>query len=132
MISLVALLTGAAAPFLWVKGDSVIPGVRINGVAAGGFSKEQMVDFLQEENKAMEKENLNLVKDSVKETWNYKDLHVSYDEHSLDEALAIGRQGSLFQQWKDRWAALLSGKAAHIDASFDEEAVKKKDRKSVV
>ena len=79
MISLVALLTGAAAPFLWVKGDSVIPGVRINGVAAGGFSKAQMVDFLQEENKAMEKENLNLVKDSVKETWNYKDLHVSYD-----------------------------------------------------
>ena len=37
MISLVALLTGAAAPFLWVKGDSVIPGVRINGVSAGGF-----------------------------------------------------------------------------------------------
>ena len=83
MISLVALLTGAAAPFLWVKGDSVIPGVGINGVAAGG---------LQEENKAMEKEKLDLVKDSVKETWNYKDLHVSYDEHSLDEALAIGRQ----------------------------------------
>lgn len=126
MISLVALLTGAAAPFLWVKGDLVIPGVRINGVAAGGFSKAQMVDFLQEENKAMEKENLNLVKDSVKETWNYKDLHVSYDERSLDEAMAIGRQGSLFQQWKDRWAALLSGKAAHMDASFDEEAVKKK------
>lgn len=84
-----------------------------------------MMDFLQEENKAMEKENLNLVKDSVKETWNYKDLHVSYDERSLDEALAIGRQGSLFQQWKDRWAALLSGKAAHMDASFDEEAVKR-------
>ena len=49
MISLVALLTGAAAPFLWVKGDSVIPGVRINSVAAGGFSKAQMMDFLQEE-----------------------------------------------------------------------------------
>lgn len=41
MISLVALLTGAAAPFLWVKGDSVIPGVRINGVAAGGFPKRR-------------------------------------------------------------------------------------------
>lgn len=41
MISLVALLTGAAAPFLWVKGDSVIPGVRINGVAAGGFPKHR-------------------------------------------------------------------------------------------
>ena len=110
MISLVALLTGAAAPFLWVKGDSVIPGVRINGVAAGGFSKAQMVDFLQEENKAMEKENLNLVKDSVKETWNYKDLHVSYDERSLDEAMAIGRQGSLSSSGKTAGQPFSRGK----------------------
>lgn len=87
MISLVALLSGAAAPFLWVKGDAVIPGVRINGISAGGRSRAELMDVLDEQNRAMEKEKLALVKDSAREEWSYKDLHVRYDEHSLDEAM---------------------------------------------
>lgn len=126
MISLALLLSGAAAPFLWVKGDTVIPGVRINGVSAGGKSRAHLMDFLDEQNRAMEKEKLALTRDSAHEEWSYKDLKVRYDEHSLDEAMEIGREGSLFQQWKDRWETLLSGKSAHIDASFDEEAVHRK------
>lgn len=126
MISLVALLSGAAAPFLWVKGDAVIPGVRINGISAGGRSRAELMDVLDEQNRAMEKEKLALVKDSAREEWSYKDLHVRYDEHSLDEAMEIGRQGSLFKQWEVRWKVLLSGRSAHIDAAFDENVLKDK------
>lgn len=126
MISLVALLSGAAAPFLWVKGDAVIPGVRINGFSAGGRSRAELMDVLDEQNRAMEKEKLALVKDSAREEWSYKDLHVRYDEHSLDEAMEIGRQGSLFKQWEVRWKVLLSGRSAHIDAAFDENVLKDK------
>lgn len=126
MISLVALLSGAAAPFLWVKGDAVIPGARINGISAGGRSRAELMDVLDEQNRAMEKEKLALVKDSAREEWSYKDLHVRYDEHSLDEAMEIGRQGSLFKQWEVRWKVLLSGRSAHIDAAFDENVLKDK------
>ena len=69
MISLVALLSGVAAPFLWVKGDAVIPGVRINGISAGGRSRAELMDVLDEQNRAMEKEKLALVKDSSREEW---------------------------------------------------------------
>ena len=69
MISLVALLSGAAAPFLWVKGDAVIPGVRINGISAGGRSRAELMDVLDEQNRATEKEKLALVKEIAEKVW---------------------------------------------------------------
>lgn len=127
LFSVILLLGVAAAPFIWVKRDAVVPGVRINGMKAGGMTRDELERLFEEKNQALAKGKLELVKDDlVHEEWNYKDLNVRYDEKSLDEAMVIGRQGNIFKEWKDRWAVLLTGKAAHIDADWDSEILEKK------
>lgn len=127
LVSVIVLLGAAAAPFIWVKNDAVVPGVRINGMKAGGMTREELEGLFDEKNQELVQGKLELVKDDlVHEEWSYKDLNVRYDEKSLDEALSIGREGSILKEWKDRWQVLLTGKAAHIDASWDEEILAKK------
>lgn len=126
MVSLAVILAGAGAPFLWTRGNEVIPGVRINGFSAGGKTREELSDFFRQKNEAMAGEKLDLSKDMAHESWTFKELGVHYDGTSIEEAMAIGRTGSLFHQWEERWKTLLSGKAAHVDASFDVKAVSAK------
>jgi len=127
LVSAVFLLGAAAAPFIWVKDDAVVPGVRINGMKAGGMTREELSSFFSGKNRELSAGKLELSKgELVHEEWSYKDLNVRYDEKSLEEAMAIGRQGSILKKWKDRWEVLLTGKAAHIDASWDEKTVEKK------
>lgn len=126
MLSLAVIAAGAVAPFIWVKGDAVIPGVRVNGIAAGGKTRAELTELFRQKNEELAGEKLALTKDTAQEEWTFRDLGVRYDEKSLDEAMAIGRTGSLFARWEERWKALLSGKSAHVDAAFDEKAVDSK------
>ena len=63
MVSLAVILVGAGAPFLWTRGNEVIPGVRINGFSAGGKTREELSDFFRQKNEAMAGEKLDLSKD---------------------------------------------------------------------
>lgn len=125
VVLLAAVLLGAA-PFVWVRGDAVIPGVSVQGIPAGGWSKTKLADFLKEQDQTVEKEKLELVRDSVHEEWSYKDLGVHYSENSVDEAMHIGREGSLLRQWKDRWQSLLFGRTAPMEAQWDDQALDRK------
>ena len=124
--SLLGLLAIGAAPFLWVKADTVIPGVRINGISVGGKTKAELLSILDEKNRRMSEEKLVLQRDSVHEEWTFKELNVHYDEKSLDKVMERGRKDSLPRQWLTRWRTILQGKSFYITAVYDGKSVQEK------
>lgn len=122
----VAVVGIATAPFVWVKSDALAPGIYVNDIEAGGKTRAELLALLEERNQEMQAGVLTLSQTDMKEVWKYKDLHVRYSEASLDEAMALGRQGNLFQQWYDRWHMLFNGEASQVDAVYDMAAVQQK------
>ena len=62
LVSAVFLLGAAAAPFIWVKDDAVVPGVRINGMKAGGMTREELSSFFSGKNRELSAGKLELSK----------------------------------------------------------------------
>lgn len=60
MLSLAVIVVGAGAPFIWVKGDAVIPGVWVNGIAAGGKTRAELTELFRQKNGDLAGRNWNL------------------------------------------------------------------------
>lgn len=122
----VVLLGAAGAPFLWVSDGELIPGVYIHDMKVGGKTRSELSAILAARNEELAAGALTLTRGETAERISYKDLHVAYDEKSIEEAMALGRTGPLWQRSFDRWRILLSGESAKVEASYDETALQAK------
>ena len=118
-----ALLGGAAGPFLWTKADAVVPGIRMNSVLAGRKTRSELEDIISQKEENLKNEKIILEKGIVHEEIPYESLNLHYDRSSIEDVLAIGRTGNLFQQWEERWKSLLMGKAVHVKVNYDKKAL---------
>lgn len=126
-IAVLSVVLGiAAAPFVWGAFGGVMPGVTLDGRPMGHKSHADIEAVLAEENEKLAGETLTLTRGAVKETWKFSDLKVHCDEDTAAELLSLGRTGSLFQRWADRWRFLLKGEEASLDASYDKDMLKEK------
>ncbi len=119
----VILLGAAGAPFLWVSDDTLIPGVTINDMKVGGKSRGELAEIFAARNQELAAGALTLTHGEISEKISYGNLHVAYDEKSIEEAMALGRSGPLWQRSFDRWRILLAGTSAKVEAAFDEKAL---------
>lgn len=127
-LGICAAVMGAAAPFVWMKDDTAMPGLRVNGIAVGGMNKSQLAAMREEKNAVLSGLTLTAHHGDVKEEWAFKDISVRYDETLDDRIMAEGRTGHLAADWLTRWKSLLSGDAIHVDPSYDEQALTGKVR----
>lgn len=125
IISFLSILAAGIviAPFIWVKSDALVPGVYINGINVGGKNREELESLMADKNEELKKGKLILTRGEVEETLPYGDLHVHYDQSSLQDAMALGRTGNLFEKWYDRWHILWNGQASHMEAVYDTDAL---------
>lgn len=122
-----AVLLGALSlPFLCNGHDRVIRGLTVDGVSAGGMSREELTGLIEAKNEAIAGRSLTVEHGPIRETWSYEALSVRIDpEKETARILAVGRDGSVLSDWAAQWEALLGGLSAQLRISYDADALDK-------
>ncbi len=121
-----AIIAAGAAPFLWVKQDAAIPGMRLNGKSVGGMGREELVSLIKDKNQKLKTGKLLLTHGEIREEWTLESLGARYDESKIEDVLSVGRSGNLLSDWLVRWKTLLSGSTERSLLVYDAGAVKEK------
>ncbi len=100
VFSLLLLAAGAELIYMTLKYDRVYNGVYINGLDAGGMTREELASALETQFQDRIKD-LEITLDSgrVLQTAGYTDLKVSYAmENAVNDAFTLGRTGNMFER----------------------------------
>lgn len=100
VFSLLLLAAGAELIYMTLKYDRVYKGVYINGLDAGGMTREELASALETQFQDRIKD-LEITLDSgrVLQTAGYTDLKVSYAmENAVNDAFTLGRTGNMFER----------------------------------
>lgn len=90
--------------------DKVYPGVRIDGVAFGGKSPEEVERYFKEKSIPFTRLKFTLLFEDKIATLSGTDLNISFDEKlSSVQAYSIGRSGNFFSDIYQKWQAATSG-----------------------
>ena len=119
-------LAGAAVsvPLLCNGSGTVIQGLSVDGMKAGGMSREDLHSFITAKNEKIGSRALTVERHEVKKTWAYKDFSVGMNaDEETDRILAVGRSGHFLSDLTVQWKALLGGDAERLVISYDEEKV---------
>lgn len=115
------------APYVCNGSDTVIRGLTVDGVHAGGMTEEQLISFIQEKNQKIEGRTVTVQHGNVQKVWTFKELRVRMDpETEAEKILANGRDGNALVNWAVQWKALLGGDVAHLAISYDPKALEGK------
>ncbi|MDY6085052.1 MAG: VanW family protein [Dialister sp.] len=117
------LAVAGAAPFVWMQGNSAMPGLRVNGISVGGMSRDTLAALREESDNRLNTLSLTARYGDVREELAFKDIHVHYEADMEDQILAAGRSGNLVKDWLTRWEAVLTGVALHLHPAYDEQAL---------
>lgn len=123
-----AVLACAAVfiPMVCNSSGTVIRGLSVDGMKAGGMTAADLHSFIDGKNKKIAGRSLTVHRGEVKRVWAYKDLSVGMDADSETERiLAVGRSGHMLSDLAVQWKALLGGESASLVISYDEKKLDK-------
>jgi vancomycin resistance protein YoaR len=128
VVTVVALGVLVAA-FLFGLGEAfasrAMPGVSVAGVSIAGLDRAAAEARLREQLAPLSNGRLTLSLDGNDTAIAYADVHRDYDMNAmLNEALAVGRQGSVAAQAVDRLSSLARGTVVAPRTRYDEDAVR--------
>ena len=127
LLVLAVLGVGSFAPYFINGTSGTLSGLSVDGAAVSGMSREALVRMLSEKRAKLAETKLPLEYKTVKETWLYRELGVTFDaEKEADRILALGRSGNIFVDLKEQWHVLLSGGNVQIALTVDEGKIQAK------
>ena len=121
IVMLVGLLAAFAAGVQMAYGSTVMPGVRVNGMALGGLNREQAITALQDSFVYDDEAVFTFRHDD--DFWQFfaKDLGVTLDAGATaDRALSAGRSGSPLTNMAEQISIWLNGRNIAPVVSYDQ------------
>lgn len=125
MAAAAAVLVGVLSlPFLCNGSGRAIHGLTVDGVSAGGMSREELTALIGEENRRLAGQSLTVQHGDIREDWSYEMLQVRVDpQQEADRLLTVGRDGSLLSDWMRQWQSLVGGLPVELRLTYDREAL---------
>ena len=121
------VLAAAAIPMAYNSSGTVIRGLSVDGMKAGGMTRENLLAFVEAKNQKLMGRSLTVQHGTVKKVWTYKDLSVGMDtEKETERILAVGRTGNLMNDFFTQWKAILGGEAENLTISYDRKKLDQK------
>jgi len=125
LIGLVAVASGFAYGYLNnyvpAPGNQIVDGVKIGSVDVGGVKPEEALSQVEASTTGALLQPVNLIYGS--RTWkvNLKDLGIGLDlEGTIDEAVGVGHQGSLWKRYQESYAVKKEGRQIDLYYKIDE------------
>ncbi len=114
------------APMICNGSGTVIQGLSVDGMKAGGMTAADLHSFIDGKNKKISSRSLTVHHGDISKVWTYKDLSVRMDADSeTARILSVGRSGHIASDLAVQWKALLGGESEKLAISYDEKKLDK-------
>lgn len=123
--ALALLVLGALYSFEWRFQGRILPNVYVAGINLGETTPEDALATLRLHYERFQKQPLSLVYEG--RIWRPSGEEIGLQiawETAVEEAMAIGRQGSSLEQWKQRWQTWNGRYDLLLPASLDNSALR--------
>ncbi len=132
LLMVAVLGAGVFVPYFINGTSGTLSGLSVDGTAVSGMSREALVRLLSEKKEKLAETKLPLEYKTVKETWSYRELGVTFDaEKEANRILKLGRSGNIFADLPEQWRVLLSGGDIKITRMVDEKKIRAKISETV-
>lgn len=111
--------------FFLLNRNTIYEGVTVDGISIGGLNRTEALQILRRnKQKELEKININLVHKEYNTTIESHDIGLSCNYyHAIDEAIAVGREGSMISRVKEIRSLKSDNKNISMDFIYDKNKI---------